>query len=72
MESAMTHWPSRKILISEIHESLARIFHARCGTDEAVAATQKSINESRLLMEEADVVIARRQTRRKAVAPFRP
>jgi hypothetical protein len=51
---------SLEIVRIEIHEHLHRIYQLRCEHAEAVAATRKSIDESRALMVEVDAVMAKR------------
>jgi hypothetical protein len=52
--------PSLEIVRTEIHEHLRRIYQSRSDDAEAVAATLKSIDESRALMVEVDAVMAKR------------
>jgi hypothetical protein len=52
--------PSLEIVRIEINENLFRIYQLQRGHAEAVAATRKSIDESRALMVEVDAMIAKR------------
>lgn len=52
--------PSLEIVRIEINEHLRWIHQSRCDLVEAVAATRKSIDESRALMTKADAAMTKR------------
>jgi hypothetical protein len=48
------------ILLTELNEHLRRVYESRSDLQETFTMTRKSIAESRALMAEADVIIAKR------------